>query len=376
MHYERYLKAQIQSWLLKGKVIIVCGARQVGKTTLVRKIMEETGDSVYLNCELLTVREMIESFNPERLKAYTGEARLVVFDEIQKTRDAGLALKLFHDCLPDISIIATGSSSFGLLGELSEPLTGRNIKFLLYPLAFCELSNQEPMVSLENKLDLYLRFGMYPEIVLAESETDKTTLLDQLASDYLFRDVLSLENLRRPEILVKLLKAIALRTGNEVSLRELSLLLKVNIETVKRYLEILERSFVLFSMGSFSRNLRKELGRARKYYFCDTGIRNIILQNTGILENRMDSGALWENFCLVERMKSNQKNQRRPNMYFWRTYDQKEIDLVEEWQGKLSAYEFKRNPHARVKVPREFLETYPGSSFEVIHRDNYYSFIT
>lgn len=265
---------------------------------------------------------------------------------------------MIHDTWPDIQIIATGSSSFDLLNELSEPLTGRNIKFLLYPLSYAEIGRHNHVSVMDERLELFLRFGMYPDIV-DRPETQKIMLLDELANDYLFRDILKIDVLKRTEVLKNLLKALALQMGNEVSYNELSRLLKVSVETVQRYIEILERSFIILKLGSFSRNLRKELARSQKFYFYDLGLRNGLLQNFNSLDTRPDTGALWENFCMIERMKANQRNQRMVNMYFWRTYDQKEIDLIEETAGNLYAWEFNYSPVQKVKKPAEFLKTYP-----------------
>jgi len=374
IYYSRYIKDQVKSWLFAGKVLIVYGARQVGKTTLVKEIIKDYPDSVYLNCEANQVYELLESKNVERIKTYLGDAKLVVFDEAQKIRDIGLVLKIIHDTWPEIQIIATGSSSFELLSEISEPLTGRNIKFLLYPLSYAEISKEKHVSILDDRLELFMRFGMYPDIV-DRPEIQKIKLLEELASDYLFRDVLKFDTLKRPDVLNRLIKALALQTGNEVSFNELSRLLKVSVETIQRYIEILERSFIIFRLGSFSRNLRKELARSQKFYFYDLGLRNSLLQNYNVLQNRNDAGALWENFCIVERIKANQLNNRSVNQYFWRTYDQKEIDLIEETGGQLTAFEFKLSPPAKIKQPGEFLKTYPGSEFSVIHRENYYSFL-
>jgi predicted AAA+ superfamily ATPase len=261
----------------------------------------------------------------------------VVFDEAQKVPDIGAILKLLIDTYPEIQYIATGSSSFNLFYELSEPITGRNIKFIMYPISVRELLASYDKLLLHEKIEELLVYGAYPDIV-SRPVVQKAVLLDELAGDYLFRDVLQFDNIRRPDILVHLLKAIALQLGNEVSFRELSNLLKVSVETVKRYLLLLEQSFVLFSLISFSRNMRNELARSKKYYFYDTGIRNSLIQNYAFPENRTDIGGIWENFCIAERLKHNQAMNRSVNMYFWRTYQQKEIDLIEDTGGKLFAF--------------------------------------
>jgi len=372
--YPRYLFNQMNEWLFQGKVLIVYGARQVGKTTLVNDIVDQHPNSLYLNCELYKVKELLESGNLENIRAYLGNKNPVVLDEAQKIKQIGGLLKLLNDTFPDIQLIATGSSSFDLSNQISEPLTGRNVRFIMFPVSLLEVSGIYNPFEMDEKLDGFLRFGMYPDI-LGRDDTQKTTLLEMLASDYLFKDILSFENLKHPDLLFKLLKAVALQLGSEVSFRELSNLLKTSVETIQRYLDILERSFVLFRLSSFSRNLRNELSKSQKYYFYDLGIRNSLIQNYNLLTNRNDTGALWENFCIVERMKFLQKEKRHANLYFWRTYQQNEIDLIEEYGGKLVAFEFKWNPGAKVKIPNEFLDAYPESSFRVIHRENYREFL-
>lgn len=371
--FERTLKEKISSWLFKGKVIILYGPRQVGKTTLSKDLLVEYPDSLYLNCERPQVWEMIRSSNPEHIRSVIGEAKLVVFDEAQKVPEIGLILKLLIDTYPEIQYLATGSSSFELSDKLSEPLTGRNIKFIMYPLSVAELKGKYDQLQLKEKLDELLVFGSYPDIV-SRPLVQKPVLLDELTGDYLFRDVLRFDNIRRPDILVNLLKAIARQLGNEVSFRELSNLLKVSVETIQRYMRLLEQSFVLFSLNSFSRNMRNELARSKKYYFYDTGIRNSLIQNYAFPENRTDIGALWENFSIAERMKYNQAHERRVNMYFWRTYQQKEIDLIEETGGKLSAFEFKWGK-SKTSAPKDFMKNYPEATYQVVNPDNFFGFV-
>ena len=372
--FKRTLFDKITPWLFQEKVIIIYGPRQVGKTTLAKTILESYPDSLYLNCERQPVWDLLSTKNPDRIKEYLGPVKLVVFDEAQKIPQIGQVLKLLIDTYPEIQYIATGSSSFELSNELAEPLTGRNVKFTMYPVSLKELSCTFERFQLDDMLESLLRFGSYPGIA-GRPESQKLTLLDELIGDYLFRDVLRFENIRRPEILVNLLKAVALRIGNEVSYRELSGLLKVSVDTVQRYLHLLEQSFVLFPLSSFSRNLRNEISRGKKYYFFDTGIRNSLLQNFAILSNRTDIGPLWENFCMIERIKFNQAAGRRVNIYFWRTYQQKEIDLLEESDGKLEAFEFKWSGKVKHKPPSDFFKTYPDSNYKLITKENYHRFL-
>jgi uncharacterized protein len=371
--YSRILMEKIQPWLFKGKVLIIYGPRQVGKTTLAKSILDQHPDSLYLNCERPNVGELLRSGNLERMRSYIGNVRLVVFDEAQKIPKIGEILKLLIDTYPEIQYLATGSSSFNLISELSEPLTGRNVKFIMYPLALRELSARYDAFQIDEKVPELLRFGSYPDIV-DRSDNEKIQLLEELTSDYLFRDVLSIEKVRKSDLLVNMLKAIALQVGHEVSFRELSGLLKISVETVQKYIQLLEKSFVLFSLPSFSRNLRKEIGSSRKYYFYDLGIRNSLINNFNPPEIRNDTGQLWENFCLMDRIKRNQALGRTVNYYFWRTYDQKEIDLLEESEGRLSAIEFKWKSQ-KIKPPSDFLNAYPGSLFQVVTRENYRDFL-
>lgn len=375
LKYQRTLQAKITEWLFQGKVIILYGPRQVGKTTLANEIISGQSGALYLNCERQQVWELLNSGNQDRIRQYLGDAKIVVFDEAQKIPQIGSLLKLLIDTYPEIQYLATGSSSFDLSNTLSEPLTGRNVKFIMYPVSLIELSPHFNRFQKDEMLENLLLFGSYPDII-DRPESQKRKLLDELTSDYLFRDVLRFENIRRSDILVNLLKAIALQTGNEVSMRELSNLLKVAVETVQRYLLLLEQSFVLFSLPSFSRNLRNEISKGRKYYFYDLGIRNNLLQNFTPLSSRNDTGQLWENFCIIERIKKNQAKDRRVNMYFWRTYQQQEIDLIEEHEGILDTFEFKWKSRPGQKIPSGFRNAYPQSTYQIIDRENYHNFLT
>ena len=371
--YPRTLLDDIKTWMFKGKVLIIYGPRQVGKTTLAKILMSENQGALYLNCERPEVWEVLRSRNLERIMSYLGNTRMVVFDEAQKVPGIGELLKLLIDTYPDTQYIASGSSSFNLISDLSEPLTGRNIKFMLYPLSLRELSHTFDPFSMDEKLPELLRFGSYPDIV-NRSESEKIRLLGELTSDYLFRDVLNFENIRKSDVLVSLLKAIALQIGQEVSFREVSGLLRLSVDTVQKYIQLLEKSFVIFSLTSFSRNLRKEIGTSRKYFFYDLGIRNSLINNFNPPELRADAGQLWENYCILERIRHNQAVGRNVNYYFWRTYDQKEIDLIEETGGMLTAFEIKWKSQ-KLKPVKDFLNAYPGSEFHLICKENYREFL-
>ena len=373
--YKRTLMDKIKPWFYQAKIIIIYGPRQVGKTTLVNELIKTRQDAVYMNCERQAVYELLDSRNPERIMQHIGENNMVVFDEAQKIPKIGELLKLLIDTYPEIQYIATGSSSFDLTNVLSEPLTGRNVKFIMYPLSLVELSAHYDKIRQDEMLEDLLLYGSYPDIV-GRTQKQKEKLLEELSSDYLFKDVLKFENIRRSDILLNLLKAIALQAGHEVSLRELSNMLNVAVDTIQRYITLLEKSFVLLSLSSFSRNLRSEISKGKKYFFYDLGIRNSLLQNFTPLSGRNDLGQLWENFCLIERIKYNQFIERRVNMYFWRTYQQQEIDLIEEHSGKLHAFEFKWNPKKSTKAPQSFIKAYPESEYTIINRKNYQDFIS
>lgn len=374
MIFKRTIQNTIEKNLFKGKVIVIYGARRVGKTTLVKQTLENYPDGKYINCDLLQYKAALETTNSELLGDFIGKARLLILDEAQNIKDIGKVLKIMADTFPRVQVIATGSSSFELSNKLSEPLTGRSRFYHLYPFSMEELGQKHSLIELDAKINNILRFGLYPE-VFGRSEEEATEELQNIASTYLFKDVLQLDNLKRSDLIFKLLKALALQAGNEISYNELARLLGENVHTVKRYIEILEQAFIIFRLPSFSQNLRKELGKRNKIYFFDVGIRNAIINNFSPIDLRNDVGALWENFCIVERIKNNHFQRVFKNYYFWRTYNQKEIDFVEEYNGKLEAFEFKWNPKNTVKPPKDFLTAYPDAGFTVINNKNYFGFI-
>lgn len=373
--YRRDLAEIIGKQLIKGKVIILFGPRRVGKTTLSKDILAGISNSRYLNCELLEHKLALETTNSVALKNYLGDYSLVVLDEAQQISNIGRTLKVLIDTYPQIQIIATGYSSFELGNRLAEPLTGRARDYLLLPLSIAELLQKEDKIMISANLDQILRFGLYPE-VYGKSEEEAKEELNQIASNYLYRDILQFEQIKRPSLLQNLLTALALQLGNEVSFNELSRLLGETVPTVQRYIELLEKAFVIFRLRSLSRNLRNEIGKGQKIYFYDLGIRNALIRNFNQMKLRNDTGGLWENFCIVERMKFNLANRRFVNNYFWRTYDQKEVDYIEEEGGKLNAYEFKYSITNLPKLPAGFSESYPETSFECVNRENFWSFIT
>ena len=370
----RLIQPQIEKRLFKNKVIIIYGARQVGKTTLVKRIFDKYNDKkLYLNCELLSVQRGLSISEAEKLKSYLGENKLIILDEAQKIANIGSILKILIDTYPNIQIIATGSSSFDLANKINEPLTGRTHTFILYPFSISEIKQRNSRFEIEAKLENILRFGFYPEVFFL-SEDDARSRLDEISSNYLYKDILSFKGVKKSSIIVNLLQLLALQLGNEVSYSEIAKQLGVSRLTVQKYLDLLEQSFVIFTLKSFSRNLRKEISKSVKIYFYDLGIRNSLIQNFNQLEIRNDRDALWENFCIMERIKHNSNNRIFANYYFWRTYTQKEIDYIEEKDGKLFAFEFKWNADKK-KIPQEFLNTYSDSEFETINRENYWDFV-
>lgn len=375
MNYiPRIIEKRIKERLFKEKVIILYGARQVGKTTLAQKILAEFGaNGKYLNCELASVETGLSVLEAEKIKSFLGDYKIIVLDEAQNIRNIGKVLKIIVDTYPKMQIIATGSSSFDLFQKISEPLTGRNFQFMLYPLSAGEIKENKDLFYLESKLENLLRFGGYPG-VFGLSEEEAKERLNEISSNYLYKDILKLEGLKKSSVIKNLLQALALQIGQEVSYQELAVKLGINRLTVQKYMDILEQVFIVFKLNSFSRNKRKEISKSIKVYFHDLGIRNSLIENYNPLEIRNDAGFLWENFCMIERKKYNEYNMNFANMYFWRTYDKKEIDLIEEREGKLFAYEFKWNDK-KTKIPKSFLADYADSEFKIIDKSNFWQFL-
>jgi len=374
MNYTRTIQKSIEANLFKGKVIVITGARRVGKTFLSKQLIENVPNSRYVNCELLQNKTALETTNSVMLKNFLGNYRLVVLDEAQHLNNIGLVLKIINDTFPEIQIIATGSSGFDMGDMISEPLTGRSRNFLLFPFSLEEIRQKYDYPEINARLENLLRFGMYPE-VFDKTEPEAIEEINNIVSSYLYKDILQFERLRRSDLIINLLRALALQIGHVVSYHELATLLSENVHTIKRYVQLLEKVFVIFRINSFSRNLRKEIAKNQKIYFYDLGVRNALIQNFNTLDVRGDKGGLWENFCVVERMKANHNRRRFVNTYFWRTYDQKEIDYLEEEGGRLRAFEFKFSLKTKTKIPSEFLSTYSQSEFKVIHQENYWEFI-
>ncbi len=372
MSINRQLFRTLKESLYKGKTQLIFGARRVGKTHLIKKLVAEE-DGIYYNCELLQVRELLDTTNSVALEQLIGNKKLVAFDEAQTIPDIGLKLKIMHDTFPGVQFVATGSSAFELVHATSEPLTGRSRTYFLYPFSFQEIADSTTPLEAYAGIENMLRFGMYPD-VFQKSEAEVKEELMNITSNYLYKDILTYGNLKRPDIIYELLKLLAFQIGHEVSINEISNKIDTSVHTIRRYLDMLEKTFVITSLSSLSRNLRNEIGKSKKYYFLDTGIRNAIIQNFNPLSMRNDTGQLWENFCVLERMKKNQYERIFANTYFWRTYDQKEIDYIEERDGELFAYEFKWSA-TDGKAPKVFTEAYPDAVYQVISKSNFMEFV-
>lgn len=370
---KRKIQFSIEKALFKGKVVIIYGARQVGKTTLVKAILQQyTEKATYFNCDEPDIREQFTNKTSTELQSFIGDNKLIILDEAQRIKNIGLTLKLLVDNFPWLQIIATGSSSFDLSNEIVEPLTGRKFEFCLYPIALNELASQYSNLELDRLLEKRMVYGMYPEIV--GDGPDVETNLKTLARSYLYKDILAFQNVRNSEAIEKLLQALALQIGNEVSYNELATLIGVDKITIANYIDILEKAFIIFRLGPFRRNLMNELKRFRKIYFFDTGFRNSIINNLNPLSLRADVGQLWENFIISERLKFNQNSNNEKKMYFWRTRNQKEIDYLEEAAGKITAMEFKWK-ESKLKIPAIFLKAYPESDVTLINKNNYHQFV-
>lgn len=367
--------ANIDKWFLPNRVLIIYGPRRVGKTTLLKNYLSTcTLKYRYDSGDNIRVREMLNSSDFGVIKQYVEGYELIVIDEAQQIPGIGNALKILTDEFPQVKMVVTGSSSFQISQNAGEPLTGRKRELLLFPVSHLELSAIHTIYEINEDLENYLIFGSYPEVLSANSMQEKLFLIRELADSYLLKDILSYERLRNPSILLNLLKALAFQVGNLVSMNELSINLGINLRTVERYLNLLEKSFVIYRLAPFSRNLRKEINSKSKYFFYDNGIRNAIINQFAPLNDRNDTGQLWENFLITERLKYNSYKGLNTNMYFWRTYSGGEIDLIEERDGKLAAFEFKLSKKEK-KIPKDFLINYKNAGYSVINRTNYLEFI-
>ena len=371
----RIIQNLLKDRIGKGKAILLVGPRQVGKSTLLKSLRNELNqETLLINCDEPDMRQMLENVTTDELKGLIGRNTLVMIDEAQKVENIGLTVKLMVDSINHVQVIATGSSAFELRNKTNEPLTGRKFEFNLFPFSIAEMVQNHGKIIEKRMLERRVIYGLYPEIV--NNQGDEQKYLLELINSYLYKDILAFQNIRKPDILNKLLTGLALQLGQEVSYNELSQLIGIDKATVEKYIELLEKCFVVFRLSSFSRNLRNELKKSRKVFFYDNGVRNAILNNFSPLSLRQDTGALWENFMMSERIKQLSYNRDFRKAYFWRTQTQQEIDLLEEKDGILYAFEFKWNEKKSVKIPRIFAETYPEHRFEVITPFNYLDFLT
>lgn len=371
---NRAIKSQVENKLFKGKALILFGPRQVGKTTLITSLLTDKEKVIYLNGDEADVRTLLSNTTSARLKTIIGDNKVVFIDEAQRIENIGITLKLFTDQIKEVQVIASGSSAFELANRINEPLTGRKYEFHLYPLSFGEMASHHGLLEEKRLLKHRMIYGYYPEIVTKPGEENE--LLKLLADSYLYKDLLALNSINKPVLLEKILKALALQIGSEVSFHELGQLVGADNQTIERYIELLEKAFVIFRLPALSRNVRNELKKSKKIYFYDNGIRNAIINNFSIVENRTDIGGLWENFVISERVKFLANNNLVRDKFFWRTTQQQEIDYIEEFEGNFSAFEFKWNTKkAAVKFPKTFMDNYPVEKASVITPDNIEEFV-
>lgn len=371
---ERLLKKLIEKKIYRNKAIIVIGPRQVGKTTLLKMLVSETKKKVIeWNCDEPDVRRRLTEPTSTELKAEIGDADLILIDEAQRIKNIGITLKLLIDNYPEKQVIATGSSAIEMSNSINEPLTGRKYEYVMYPFSCEELFNEFGEQEERRMLERRLIYGSYPEVVNNAGEERDT--LTELVGSYLYKDIFSFQDVRKPEIIEQLLQALALQIGSEVSYNELGRLLGLNTATIQRYIDLLEKSYVVFHLRSFSRNVRSELKKSRKIYFYDNGVRNALIGDYKPLELRNDTGALWENYIIAERLKHNAYNSFYGKSYFWRTQQQQEIDYIEDIDGMLHTYEFKWSGIKKPRLTDTFAKAYPDHTFTVVSPENYQSFV-
>lgn len=370
MLFERIIENTIKEKVNSGKTIVIVGARQVGKTTLLNQILNNK-EYLFLDCDDPTTRGLLQNPTTEQIRTIIGDFKFVFIDEAQRIPGIGLTLKIITDQLKGVQLFVSGSSSFDLGNALNEPLTGRKWEYELFPISWEEYENKIGIVKSEQQLENRLLFGFYPEVINNQGNERET--LKNLVNSYLYRDILAFSEIRKPEVLEKLLQALALQMGNEVNYNELAQLIGINKVTVQKYIEILEKGYIVFRLNSFSKNIRNEIKQNRKIYFYDNGIRNMIIGNFNQLDLRLDKGALWENFLVSERRKQNIYKDTFAKMYFWRTKQQQEIDFVEEMNGEITGFEFKWKSK-NTKFPQNFIATYNADGL-VIDRKNFRSFI-
>jgi len=373
---KRIIEDQIANNLVANKVIILIGPRRVGKTVLIKQVINRLEESyLLLNGEDFNTQELLSRRSVQHYKNLLGKARVLIIDEAQKIPEIGNILKLMIDEIDGLKILVTGSSAFDIDKVTGEPLTGRKKTFYMFPTFETEYNQIESIINKPDHIRERLIFGNYPELIHLKDKEDKTDYLKEIVNSYLLKDILAYDNIRNSDKILKLLRLIAFQIGNEVSHQELGKQLGMSKNTVEKYLDLLSKVFVLHRLNGFSRNLRKEVTKSNKWYFYDNGLRNLIIANMNPIELRNDVGELWENYVISERIKFQKYNRLLVNNYFWRTYDQQEIDWVEERNGKLFGYEFKWNPKRKVKAPKAWLEAYEEAEFQVVNSENYLEWI-
>ena len=369
--YLRSLRDKIEKRIGSGKVIIVIGPRQVGKTTLIESILK-TKDYLLLDGDDPKTRTFLSASNTEQIRSILGNNQFVFIDEAQRIDGIGLTMKIITDRFKDVQLFASGSSSFDLSNKINEPLTGRKWEYQLFPISWEEYENHHGYLYSEQQLENRLLYGFYPDVL--NNPGDEIPILRNLVSSYLYKDILSFADLRKPEVLDKLVQALALQLGSEVSYSELAQVVNVDKNTISKYIDILQKGYIIFRLGSFSRNIRNEIKTSNKIYFYDNGVRNMIVGNFSPLEIRSDKGALWENFLISERVKQIEYKQSLARIYFWRTKQQQEVDFVEEESGKITGFEFKWEKKTNVRLPKSFTETYDAES-RIIDKENFREFV-
>ena len=369
--YSRELENSIKNKIGTGKAIIIVGARQVGKTTLVKHLLKDQ-EYLFFDADDPTIRQLLSNPNTEQIRTFLGNYNTVFVDEAQRIEGIGLTLKIITDQFKDVQLIVSGSSSFDLGNKLNEPLTGRKWEYELFPISWEEFEKKEGFIKAEQQIENRIIYGFYPEVL--NNQGKEREVLKNLTSSYLYRDILAFSEIRKPEILDNLLLALSLQVGSEVNYNELAQTIGVNKITIQKYIDILEKGYIVFRLYSFSRNIRNEIKRNRKIYFYDNGIRNMIIGNFNQLKLRADVGSLWENFLIAERIKQNVYKDTFARMYFWRTKQQQEVDFVEEKNGEISGFEFKWNPKTKIKFPETFVKSYNANT-KKIDRKNFREFI-
>lgn len=370
---ERILQNTLNKEWNSGKIIIVLGPRQVGKTTIIKEICDSKGDYLFINGDDIEDKQLLLNAGETKLKQIIGQHKTIFIDEAQRINDIGITLKIIHDRMPSVQVVISGSSALELSNSVNEPLTGRKWEHLLFPISWKEMMNHFGYIETHKSLPHHLIFGLYPEIVMNPLEAEQR--LKELANSYLYKDLLQYQKIRKPEVLDKLLIALALQIGSEVNYNELANTLRIDRATIEQYISLLEKAFIIFRLQPFSKNIRTEISTNRKIYFYDNGIRNAIIRNFTTIDLRNDVGALWENFLVAEKMKARHYSGWNGRAYYWRTYAQQEIDYVEESNGNYSIYEFKWSVKQKAKFPVTFLNAYKPIEKQVVTPENIDDFL-